>query len=507
MTFTGYLHNRRVRVLIDSGASDNYLSTAFVNQYTLPTVPNYAPAVMLADGHKSDASRRVEDQHLRLGHRQITFNAVVTKLQHYDLILGAPWFRAHGPIQMDYDQRTCTFQLAGRTIVLSANLYIDDAGTQLSALQAKRALRNPDTPAYLAFIRPAPSPGLDKETLATVPEECRDLIQEFSDVFPEKLPYGLPPDRGDAHAIELEPGSKPPFQSIYHQSPAELKEVEKQLRELIDAGHIRPSKSPFGAPILFVKKKEGTLRMCMDYRALNKITIKNRYPLPRIDELLDKLNGARYFTKIDLRSGYHQIRVQPTDVHKTAFRTRYGHFEFTVMPFGLTNAPATFQESMNNILREFLDQFVVVYLDDILIFSRTKEEHGQHLRKVLGVLRRHQFYAKLSKCEFFRPRVEFVGFRVSDGKIEMMEDKVKAVTDWPTPTTLRDLRGFIGLISYYRRFIRNLAKIMNLLTSLLKKESAYSWTPEHEEAFQQLKTAITTAPGSEAQTTPSPSLW
>ena len=164
------------------------------------------------------------------------------------------------------------------------------------------------------------------------------------------------------------------------------------------------------------------------------------------------------------------------------------------MPFGLTNAPATFQESMNNILREFLDQFVVVYLDDILIFSRTKEEDGQHLRKILEVLRRHQFYAKLSQCEFCRPRVEFVGFRVSKGKIEMMEDKVKAVTDWPTPTTLRDLRGFIGLISYYRRFIRNLAKIMNPLTSLLKKESAYSWTPEHEEAFQQLKTAITTAP-------------
>lgn len=316
---------------------------------------------------------------------------------------------------------------------------------------------------------------------------------EFADVFPSQLPPGLPPNRGDQHDIRLEEGAKAPLQPIYHQSPAVLAETKKQLAKLLESGAIPPSKSPFAAPILFVKKKEGTLR-CVDYRALNKMTVKNRYPLPRIDELLDRLQGAKYFTKIDLRSGYHQVRVKPEDVPKTAFRTRYGHYEFMVMPFGLCNAPATFQKSMNTVLGAYLDDFVVVYLDDILIFSKTKEEHEQHVRQVLQRLREAKVYAKISKCEFFLPTVEFVGFQVANGELKMLDDKVKAILNWPAPTNLTELRSFIGLVQYYRRFIHHLAHISRPLTELLKKDRPYTWEADQQTAFDSLKTAVTTAP-------------
>jgi len=193
-----------------------------------------------------------------------------------------------------------------------------------------------------------------------------------------------------------------------------MAELKTQLTDLMNKGFIRPSVSPFGAPVLFVHKKEGTLRLCVDYRALNKATIKNRYPLPRIDELMDQLAGAKYFTKIDLYSGYHQIRIKEDDVPKTAFRTRYGHYEFLVLPFGLTNAPATFMTLMNNVFREYLDKFVVIYLDDILVYSKTKDEHVQHLRNVLSKLREHKLYAKIVKCEIMKNIVEYLRHFISD---------------------------------------------------------------------------------------------
>lgn len=196
---------------------------------------------------------------------------------------------------------------------------------------------------------------------------------------------------------------------MYRMGPAELDELKKQLEQLTESGFIRPSKSPFGAPILFVKKKDGSMRMCVDYRALNGITVKNSYPLPRVDELFDRLQGAKVFSKIDLRSGYHQIRIAPEDVPKTAFRTRYGHFEFLVLPFGLTNAPATFMPLMHQIFRPLLDRFVLVFLDDILIYSKNMQQHEQHVREVLALLRQHKLFAKESKCELFASRVEFLG--------------------------------------------------------------------------------------------------
>jgi hypothetical protein len=261
----------------------------------------------------------------------------------------------------------------------------------------------------------------------------KKLLAEFRDVFPDDLPSGLPPKREVDHRIELEVGSTPPTKAPYRMSPIELDELKRQLAELISKGFIQPSKSPFGAPVLFVKKKDGSRRLCVDYRALNKITIKNKYPLPRVDELLDRLTGAKFFSKIDLRSGYHQVRIAEGDASKTAFRTRYGHFEFLVLPFGLTNAPATFMQLMQDVFREYLDDFVIVFLDDILIYSRSEKEHVVHVRKVLQKLREHKLFAGSPKCEFFKTSVDFLGYVVTADGITMDNGKVKAIVDWPKP--------------------------------------------------------------------------
>ncbi|KAL5556669.1 hypothetical protein UlMin_038905 [Ulmus minor] len=243
------------------------------------------------------------------------------------------------------------------------------------------------------------------------PEEIA-VVREFPDVFPEELP-GIPPEREISFEIELLPGSAPVSKAPYRMAPAELKELQIQLQELLDKGFIRPSCSPWGAPVLFVKKKDGTLRMCIDYRELNKLTIKNKYPLPRIDDLFDQLKGAANFSKIDLRSGYHQLRIKDNDVPKTAFRTRYGHYEFLLMPFGLTNAPAAFMDLMNRVFTQYLDKFIIVFIDDILVYSKTPEEHEEHLRVTLQLLRDSKLYAKFSKCDFWLSKVHFLGHVVS----------------------------------------------------------------------------------------------
>ncbi|GJW10993.1 putative reverse transcriptase domain-containing protein [Tanacetum coccineum] len=234
------------------------------------------------------------------------------------------------------------------------------------------------------------------------------IVQDFPEVFPEDLP-GIPPTRQVEFQIDLIPGATPVAWAPYRLAPSEMKELSDQLKELSDKGFIRPSSSPWGAPVLFVKKKDGSFRMCIDYRELNKLTVKNRYPLPRIDDLFDQLQGSSIYSKIDLRSGYHQLRVREEDIPKTAFRTRYGHYEFQVMPFGLTNAPAVFMDLMNRVCKPYLDKFVIVFIDDILIYSKNKQEHAEHLKLILELLKKEQLYAKFSKCEFWIPKVQFLG--------------------------------------------------------------------------------------------------
>ncbi|WVZ93549.1 hypothetical protein U9M48_039520 [Paspalum notatum var. saurae] len=278
-------------------------------------------------------------------------------------------------------------------------------------------------------------------------------------------------------------------------APTEHEEVKKNIDELLAKGYIRPSSSPWAFPVLLVEKKDTDVkRMCVDYRALNKVTIKNKYPLPRIDDLFDQLQGACVFSKIDLRSGYHQLKIRPSDIPKTAFTTKYGLYEYTVMSFGLTNAPAYFMQLMNSVFMDYLHKFVVVFIDDILIYSKTEAEHEEHLRLVLQRLREHKLYAKFSKCEFWIDEVRFLGHVVSKGRIAVDPSKVSTVMNWKVPKIPKEVRGFLGLAGYYRRFIENFSRIAKLMTSLLEKDAKFRWTNAQQAAFDELKKRLSTAP-------------
>ena len=343
-------------------------------------------------------------------------------------------------------------------------------------VQAKRLLRQ-GCEAYLAYV-------VDTEKKPTQLEDV-PVVNEFSDVFPDELP-GLPPDREIEFSIDLAPGTEPVSKAPYRMAPVEIKELASQIQDLLDKGVIIPSVSPWGAPVLFVKKKDGSMRLCIDYRELNKLTIKNKYPLPRIDDLFDQLKGALCFSKIDLRSGYHQLKIKPEDVPKMAFRTRYGHYEFLVMAFGLTNAPATFMDLMNRVFKKYLDEFVIVFIDDILIYSKTEKEHAEHLRIALEILRKEKLYAKFSKCEFWLREVQFLGHVVSHEGIKVDPAKIEAVTKWEKPRTPTEVRSFLGLAGYYRRFVQDFSKIATPLTKLTRKSEKFVWNEKCEESFQEL---------------------
>ena len=280
----------------------------------------------------------------------------------------------------------------------------------------------------------------------------------------------------------------------HRMAPVELQELKVQIQGLLDKGFIRPSTSPWGAPVLFAKKKDKTLRLCIDYLQLNRVTIKNRYPLPRIDDLFDQLRGAQVYSKIDLRTGYHQLRVREADISKTVFRTRYGHFEFKVMPFGFTNAPAAFMDLMRRVFHPYLDLFVVVFVDDILIYSETEEDHEDHLSVILQTLRDHQLYAKFSKCEFLITEVGFLGHVVSASSVSVDPEKIEAVMSWERPKSIFEIRSFLGLAGYYRRFIEDFSRLAAPMTKLTRKEVMFEWNDSCERAFQELKRRLTSAP-------------
>lgn len=328
----------------------------------------------------------------------------------------------------------------------------------------------------------------------SLPSVFVSLLQEFDDVFPEETPSGLPPLRGIEHQIDLVPGATIPNRPAYRSNPEETKELQRQVDELLEKGHVRESLSPCAVPVLLVPKKDGSWRMCVDCRAVNKITVKYRHPIPRLDDMLDELHGSCIFTKIDLKSGYHQIRMKLGDEWKTAFKTKYGLYEWMVMPFGLTNAPSTFMRLMNHVLREFLGKFVVVYFDDILIYSRTLDEHIMHVRLVLEVLRKEQLYANLKKCTFCIDRLLFLGFIVSAKGVEVDTEKVKAIKEWPTPKSVTEVRSFHGLASFYRRFVKDFSSIAAPLTEIVKKDVGFKWGEEQDNAFNTLKDKLCSAP-------------
>uniref|UniRef100_A0A2N9G8J7 RNA-directed DNA polymerase n=1 Tax=Fagus sylvatica TaxID=28930 RepID=A0A2N9G8J7_FAGSY len=328
----------------------------------------------------------------------------------------------------------------------------------------------------------------------SLPSVVISLLQEYEDVFPNDVPSGLPPIRGIEHQIDFVPGATIPNRPAYRSNPEETKELQRQVEELLAKGHVRESMSPCAVPVLLVPKKDGTWRMCVDCRAINNITVKYRHPIPRLDDMLDELHGSCIFTKIDLKSGYHQIRMKEGDEWKTAFKTKYGLYEWLVMPFGLTNAPSTFMRLMNHALRAFLGRFVVVYFDDILVYSKSLDEHIDHLHCVLTVLRKEKLYANLKKCSFCLDKVVFLGFVVGAKGIAVDEEKVKAIKEWPTPKSITEVRSFHGLASFYRRFVKDFSTLAAPLTEIVKKSVGFKWGSEQDRAFIEIKERLCGAP-------------
>lgn len=325
----------------------------------------------------------------------------------------------------------------------------------------------------------------------TIPPFLAHIIQSYPHVTQPN--DQLPPQRTHDHTITLKEGSDPVSIRPYRYPHIQKGEIECMVQDMLKAGIMQPSHSPFASPVILVKKKDDSWRFCVDYRALNKITVPNKFPIPVIDKLLDELEGARLFKKFDLKSGYHQIRMRAEDVSKTAFRTHDGHYEFLVMPFGLTNAPATFQSLMNDIFRPFLRKFVLVFFDDILIYSRTEEEHQQHVQTVFQTLSTHALFINMSKCSFGVSKVAYLGHIISAQGVEVDPEKVSAILNWPTPRTIKEIRGFLGLTGYYRCFVAGYAQKAQPLTTLLKKDS-YGWNNDAASAFEGLKKAMAEVP-------------
>jgi hypothetical protein len=387
-----------------------------VEKHGIPSTHLEIPLVTRTPG--SDLLCQLKCSQVRILLSGVVFLADLTILpsQGIDVILGMDWLTKHKGI----------ISCANKTVLLT-----DHQGKSVSC-QAQPPAKDP-----MVF-------NLAAESIS--------VVEEFMDVFPEEL-LGMPPEREVEFYIDQIPGAAPITKRPYRMAPTKLAELKLQIAELQQKGYIHPSSSPWGAPVLFVTKKDGSMRMCIDYRSLNEVTIKNKYPLPRIDDLFDQLQGAKYFSKIDLRSGYHELRIKEADIQKTAFVTRYKHYEFTLMPFRLTNAPAFFMNIMNKVFMEELDKFVVVFIDDILIYSKNHEDHEHHLQIVLERLRAHQLYAKLSKCEFWLEKIAFLGHILTAEGIEVDPSKVEAVSKWKQPSNISEVRSFLGMAGYYHRFI------------------------------------------------------
>ncbi|KAJ9531025.1 hypothetical protein QJQ45_000977 [Haematococcus lacustris] len=409
---------------------------------------------------------------------------VMPDLVHaYDVLLGADWLTVQGAL-VDYVDKTLTL----RTPQANPKALV-------TAKQAARWLRKGGS-AMVAMVS-LEDLALPVDAVSHAQRQhLQELLDEYSDVFQPIT--GLPPERAVGHSIPLQPDGKPPARPSYRMSKPEQDELRKQITDLLAKGLIEPSSSPYAAPVLFVQKKSGELRMCIDYRQLNKITIRDQYPLPRIDDLFDQLAGKTVFSSLDLQAGYHQIRIPAEDVPKTAFRTPMGHYQFKVLCFGLTNAPATFQRVMNEAFAEVINDCALVYLDDILVMSKDSEEHLVHLRRVFDLLRKNKFYAKLSKCEFMQRTLKFLGHIISAQGISVDPCKVTAISEWPVPTSLKTPQSFLGAANYVRKFVHNFSTIAAPLTNLTgpKKESFpwKAWPQAELDAFNALKQAISNVP-------------
>ena len=544
--FEGEVGGRPVTVLVDSGAGRNFLDAEFARRCGLRLAPN-AFEVTLAGGQQTKSQGTYNGPfRLRGGEggeeRSIGGEAefVVTPLRGAacDAVLGWPFLSQLNP-RIDWRARCLSVRQRGKVVQLRARSEVvtitpGNAASLASVVAAagehgelRRAVEERVRRAVEKARRAAAGARgqvpLAAATVAQTPVHAdskrilEQLVGDYSDVFPDELPGGLPPDRGGIkHAIELVDGARPHKRPIYRMSVAELHELKKQLDEMLAKGFIRHSKSPYAAPVMLVPKPDGGLRLVIDYRALNRDTIKNSYALPLADELFDRVQGAQVFSKIDLRTGFYQIPLKEEDCWKTAFGTTFGHFEYQVLPMGLTNSPATFMHLMNHTFSDMVGRCVLVFLDDIVIYSRDREQHRKDVRAVLDRLRANKLYAKLSKCAFFQREVEFLGHRIGADGVKVMQEKVEAIKTWPTPTSVKDVRSFLGLAGYYRRFVQGFGKIAAPLHELTKDDpdagakgrakgrgrcdgrrkqrGHFSWGPEQQRAFDTLKAALQSAP-------------
>ncbi|GKA11087.1 putative reverse transcriptase domain-containing protein [Tanacetum coccineum] len=462
---TFLLNNHYAFILFDSGADRSFLLTTFSTllDITLDTL-DVSYAVELADERISETNTVLRGCTLGLLGHPFNIDLMPVELGSFDTIIGMDWLANHLAVII-CDEKIMRIPYGDEVLIVQGCLIFLARVTKKETKDKSEEKRLEDVP----------------------------TIRDFPEVFPEDLP-GLPPTRQVEFQIDLVPGAAPVARAPYRLAPTELQELSTQLQELSDKGFIRPSSSPWGAPVLFVKKKDGSFCMCIDYRELNKLNVKNRYPLPRIDDLFDQLQGSRVYSKIDLRSGYHQLGVREEDIPETTFRTRYGHYEFQVMPFGLTNAPAVFMDMMNRVCKPYLDKFMIVFIDDILIYSKSEEEHAEHLKLILELLKKEELYAKFLKCKFWPSKVQFIGHVIDSEGIHVELAKIESIKDWASPKTPTEIRQFLCLAGNYRRFIKGFLKIAKPITKLTQKNVNFDWSEKAEAAFQLLKQKLCSAP-------------
>ncbi len=451
--------------LLDSGAEGNLLDISLAQLLHIPLVPlRHKISVSALNGQSLPpiSLSTVPITLVTSGNHSETITFLVTHSPLAPVVLGHPWLTQHNP-RVDWGRNTVSewSRACYASCLVSAGFSVCD-----SVLQEEMG------------------------NLSNVPEEYLDL----KEVFSKSRAASLPPHRPYDCAIDLVPGMSPPKGRLYSLSVPEREAMEKYISDSLTAGFIRPSSSPAGAGFFFVAKKDGSLRPCIDYRGLNNITVKNTYPLPLMSSAFERLQGASIFTKLDLRNAYHLVRIREGDEWKTAFNTPRGHFEYLVMPFGLSNSPAVFQALVNDVLRDMVDQFIYVYLDDILIFSSSLQEHVQHVRRVLQRLLENGLFVKAEKCAFHAQSVPFLGFIVSPEGVRMDPDRVKAVVNWPTPDSRKALLRFLGFANFYRRFIRNFSQLAAPLTALTSTKMTFRWSNAAEAAFTKLRGRFVSAP-------------
>jgi hypothetical protein len=493
--------DRKCKVIIDSGSTDNLVAAEMVEKLELVTTKHPSPYKVswLQKGHRVSVTKQCLVK-FKIGnyHDEILCDVIPMDVCH--MLLGRPWQYDRNVVH-NGRMNTYTLEKDGRFHKL---LSIKDkhqevkpeTGNQILLMSGKELLtelEKDEDPQF--FVVRKPWVVLTSTRVDDLPEEIQQLLGEFADIIVDELPYSLPSMRSVSHHIDLIPGASLPNKAAYQLTPQENEEVKRQVQDLQDKGLVKESLSPCAVPTVLSPKKGGGWRMCTDSRAINKITIRYRFPLPRMDDLMDCLSGANYFSKIDLKSGYHQIRMREGDEWKTTFKTNEGLYEWLVMPFGLTNAPSTFMRLMNEVLKDFIGKFIVVYLDDILIFSKTREEHLRHLAAVMRRLQQEKLLINLEKCSFMKTELIYLGFVISANELKMDPEKVDVIRKWPSPRNIFEVQSFHGLASFYRKFIRNFSGISAaMMDTVRKRHKNFQWTAEVERIFNLLKRKITEQP-------------